>query len=407
MMRWIKRLVWAVLLVALALMTYSLLQPEPVAVEVAEVGKGPLQVTIEEQGKTRVRDRFVVSAPVQGKLKRILLEPGDAVRAGKTLLAIVEPADPVLLDPRTVNELQARVRTAQANLELAESREVTLQAQLRYAQSEVRRLRLLEPGLHISQQAMEAAETEQQSLQSQLRSAEKATQVARFELEQARAALRQFQGRVQNGSQFQPVRLYSPVDGSVLEVMQKSETVVTPGTPLVKVGDPARLEVVADLLSSDAVKVRRGAEVTIEQWGGETQLQGRVRLVEPSGFTKISALGVEEQRVNVIIDPAQPLEDWARLGDGYRVEVHIVVWENEEVLQVPLSALFRSSNQWNVFVNRQGTAELRAVEIGHRSLLKAEVLSGLEAGEEVIVHPPEELESGRKIEALTTRDSAP
>jgi HlyD family secretion protein len=358
------------------------------------VERGTLLVTVEEEGETRVRDRFLVSAPVAGQVLRIALEPGDPVREDDTLLATFLPAAPHLLDARSRAEAEAAVAAARATLGGSRAEEKRAEAALTLARSELERHRELFDESIVSQQALDAAETAARAAEEALRAAAFAMASSEHQLEMARARLLQATGGARAG---QPIEIRSPIDGVVFKRYRWSEAVVQAGEPLLEIGDPQQLEIVSDLLSIDAVRVDPGDPVLIEQWGGDETLQGTVRLVEPSGFMKISALGVEEQRVNVIVDFEDPVEAWEKLGDGYRVEVRVVIWQGEDVVKVPTSSLFRKGGDWAVFALDSGRARLVRVELGRRNGLEAQIVSGLEAGQEVVVHPSDTLEDGARV----------
>lgn len=369
------------------------LRSSPLPVDVAPVSRGPLRVTLDEEGETRVRDRFVVSAPFTGRILRVELEPGEPVRAGD-VLAVLRPAAPDLLDARSRASSEARIHTAEAALGRARADRERARAELRFAESDLGRSRALGKQGIVSQEEVEVAELAVETRREMVKAAEYEVQVAQSELAAARAGLLEA-GDAGRGGEFE---VRSPVEGAVLRRLRESETVVPAGEPLMEVGDPANLEIVADLLSTDAARLRPGQPVEIEQWGGGTALAGRVRRVEPSGFLKISALGVEEQRVNVIIDLAAPPEQRAGLGDGFRVEVRVVVWDSPDALQVPTSALFRDEQGWAAFVLVDGKAVRRRVEVGPQSDRAAAVLSGLREGEKVIIHPGAEIKDGVEVE---------
>jgi HlyD family secretion protein len=371
-------------------------------VYVAQVERGTLRVTVDEEGETRVRQRFVVAAPMTGRVGRIPLDEGDSVKAGDVLIQI----DPMPLDARTAAQARARLEAAQAAKREAEAnvqkaRAAEVQARRAYD----RALKLVASGT-ISTEQLELADLEKTSREMELEAAAFGARSADFEVEAARAALIQ-SGWGKSGSDAlvtacaggarECFELRSPIDGRVLRVLQESERVVASGTPLLEIGDPSALEIVVDVLSSDAVKVKAGAPVLIEHWGGEGTLRARVRLIEPSGFTKVSALGVEEQRVNIVADLVDPP---ASLGDGYRLDARIVVWEGSDVLKIPASALFRGGKTWKVFVIESGRARLRAVEIGRRGAREVEVRAGLEAGDSLILHPSDKVEDGTRVESL-------
>ena len=397
-----KFLLYAFGLAVLAAIAYGLI-PEPVEVDLAQAKRGAIRVTVDQDGKTRIREKYVVSAPLAGRVLRIDMDPGDEVRAGDTLLANIEPRDPELLDARTVAQAEARVKAAEATLEKMEPMLEEVTANQQYADSELKRV---QDARSNSPSAVSESEVESRLLASRtqkalLRTALQNKEIARFELDQARAALIRSRPPSENpplaennGWNF-PIR--SPIDGRVLRVFQQSSAVVNAGTPLLEVGDPTDLEVEIDVLSRDAVKVEPGALVLLEHWGGDRVLQGRVKIVEPSAFTKISTLGVEEQRVNVIVSLVDPPQDRTELGDGFRVEARIVVAESADVLKVPTSALFRIGDRWAVFRAVDGVAREQVVEIGLENGLEAEIRSGLSPGDSVIVHPGDEVANGTTI----------
>lgn len=361
------------------------LRPQPVQVDMQEIVRGPMRVTIDEEGETRIRERFVVSSPVSGRVLRIDLEPGDPVRAGETVVATVLPADPTPLDARTRAEAIARVDQAEAahNRSIANRNQIA--AEFDFADSQLRRYGdLVEDGL-VPREQFDTVRADARRLREALNTAEFDVQNAERAVDVARAAL------VETGTAVEgdpAVTVRSPIDGVVLRRVRESEAVVPMGEPLVEIGDTANLEIVADLLSADAVRIEPGDRVLIEEWGGGTTLEGRVRRIEPSGFTKLSALGVEEQRVNVVIDFVDRREAGRQLGDAYRVEVRIVTWETETALKAPTSSLFRDQNNaWAVLAVVDGLAEQRSVEIGQRNGVEAQVLSGLTEGDMVIAHP--------------------
>jgi HlyD family secretion protein len=384
----------ALVVIVLAAVLIWAFRPAPVSADFAVVERGSLQVTVDEEGRTRVRDRYVVSAPLPGRMARIELEPGDRVIAGKTVVARLQPTDPTLLDARTRAELEARVRASESAIGSARAERDRIQADLTFARAELKRAQGLLAGGAIARRDLEAAEQQARALERALQSAEFAIQTAGHQREVARASLVQTRsGRATT------VPLYSPVDGVVLRLVLESESVVAVGQQLLEVGDVTDLEIVSDLLSSAAVAVRPGQTVLIDQWGGGQALQGRVRRVEPSAFTKISALGVEEQRVNVLIDFENGSDALQSLGDGYRVEVRIIVWSKDDVLRVPTSSLFRHEGEWAVYKVIDGVARRQLVQIGLRNGLEAEVLNGLAAGEQIVVYPGDAIADGVKLTA--------
>jgi HlyD family secretion protein len=383
------RLIAAVLIVAGILAVA--LWPEAIEVDVVRVERGPMQVTIDEEGETRVRERFVVSAPVSGRLQRIELEPGDTVVRGKTLVARLIPAAPPLLDPRASAELAAAVEAARAAVGEARAERERAAAALTRAQSSLRRQQQLADAGLSSREDLEVAETTLRSAEEALRAAEFAVARAERELQAARARL------APSTAGGRPVDVIAPVSGVVLKRLRESEMVVPAGDPLLEIGDPANLEIVADLLSTDAVRVSEGEPVLIDQWGGSHPLNGRVRRVEPSGFMKVSALGVEEQRVNVIIDLADSDGAKRQLGDGYRVEVRVVIWRDEAALKVPIGALFRRSEQWAAFVIDNDVAHFQIVQLGQRNDSEGQITGGLVEGQIVVLHPPDTLQDGMRV----------
>ena len=394
MKAWRKRLLWSLLVLIAIVATVFAARPRPILAEIATVEAGPLVVTLDEEGETRVRERFVISAPVAGKVLRIELEPGDRVQRDDTVLASFEPSAPILLDARSRAQARANVEAAKAALGRAQALVEQSQAELAFSHSEVERYRkLAEEGI-VSVERLDSSQLE-------LETREEAIVAARFQVSNSRAALEVARARfVQSsgaGNDGTIIRILSPVDGIVLERLRESEAVVPAGEPLLEIGDPQDLEIVADYLSRDAVRIRRNQRVLIERWGGEGVLEGRVRRVEPSGFTKISALGVEEQRVNVVVDLSDPPEVWEGLGDGFRVETRVVVWEGQEVVKIPTGALFRRQDSWAVFAVVDGKAQLRLVEVGERNARAVQILSGVETGDEVIVHPSDAVSDGKRV----------
>lgn len=395
-----RLLLWLPLLLALAGAMAWLLRPQPAPVDFATIERGPLRVTVDEEGRSKVREVYAVASPLRGRLQRIRAEVGDPVTAGETILARIEPVEPTLLDIRTRHEAEAAVRAATAALALVEAEIERVQAELDLARAELVRARTLLRRNAASQAVVDRRQSEARALEAGLAEARARRDMRVFELETARARL------IEPGGQQRPtaaedgccVAVTAPVTGVVLAVLEKSETVVEAGQVLVEVGDPADLEVVVDVLSRDAVRIAQGARATLVSWGGET-LEATVRRVEPTGFTKVSALGVEEQRVNIMLDPAPPLAGWRRLGHGYRVDAEITVLATDDAVKVPLSALFRDGNRWAVFVAEGGIARLRHIEIGPRDRRDAMVTEGLEPGERVVLYPSERIDDGTRVVA--------
>ncbi len=385
------------LLVVLALVIVGGLvlafRPGAVEVDLGTVERTTMRVTVEEDGRARLQDRYVVSAPVSGTLTRVQWRPGDEVEAGQELTR-VRPSPSPLLDDRSQAQARTRLEAARAELERARSMEEVAEAGLVEARQELRRQELLLEQSGGSASAVERARAALQAREAERRSARFGVQVAEQEVENARLLAE----RDPDSRETDAVPIPSPVAGRVLRVMQESESVVQPGTPLLEVGDVANLELVVDLLSADAVRVRPGAAAEIERWGGDGTLAARVRTVEPSAFTRVSALGIEEQRVNVVLDLTDPHEAWASLGDGYRVEARIVVWEEEDVVVAPASAVFRRDGSWFAFRVESGRAREVEVEVGERSDVEAQILSGLEPGDEVVLYPGDRVADGARVE---------
>lgn len=369
--------------------------PRAAPVETAQATRGPLAVTVEEEARTRVKERYVLHAPVAGQLRRIELKVGDPAPA-EGVLARLDPALPAVLDPRSRAEAEARVAAARAELDRREAGARQAEAEADLAVAEFTRIEGLLARRLVSQREFDQAQATLQSREAGRRAAASAVLVGRYELEAARAALR-YTAAGAAGRPVGTVELRSPVDGRVLHVHQESAGVVAAGQPLLEIGDVGELEVEAELLSRDAVSVQPGGRVRFERWGGDLPLEGVVRVVEPTGFTKVSALGVEEQRVRVIVDLSSPPQAWLRLGDGYRVEATFVIWERDDALSVPASAVFRRDGGHAVFVVEGGRARVRAVVPGHGSGLLTEILEGLTPGETVVVHPGEAVADGVRV----------
>jgi HlyD family secretion protein len=373
------------------------LWPTTLMVDTVTVSRGALVVTVDEEGRTRVRERFVVSAPVAGRVLRIELQPGDPVRRG-AIVARMRAETPPLLDARTRAEAEAAVESASAALGRARAEEQRARTALAQAQRELTRSRELAAAGVATTQEIEAREADRQLAQEVANAAAFAVRAASAELERAQARLAPSSGETTGGI----VTVPAPVNGVVLRRLRESESVVPAGEPLLEVGNPCQLEIVADLLSTDAVRVNAGARATVEQWGREAVLHATVRRIEPSAFTKISVLGVEEQRVNVLLDLVNPVEPCTALGDAYRVEVRIVIWEAPSVLKVPTSALFRDGERWAVYAVSAGRARHTIVELGHQTGREAEVTSGLSEGARVIVHPGDQITDGAHIKERTS-----
>lgn len=394
-LKWLKRSFLLAITVALVVGLVFALLPKPIPVDVAEATLGHMTVTVREDGKTRVKHRYVISAPQTGNMLRITARPGDPVAVDEILARLV-PTAPPLLDDRTRQEAVARLNVALASQRQARTAVSAARLALEHARSEAERYRALGKQGAIPQQRSDQAEFELKARTEDLVSAEFAVKVANHQVSVSRATLGRLEKKRKPGRKEPPageqLDLTSPVKGRVLRVFQESEAVVAPGTPLVEVGDPGALEVVADVLTRDSVFIEEGAPVHIERWGGKRVLDGRVRRVEPSAFTRLSALGVEEQRVNVVIEFDTPYAHWQALGDNYRVEVQIVIWRQDDVLTVPTSTVFRHGDTWAVYVIRDGLAHLTPVTIGRRNETQVQIVEGIEAGTRVILHPSDRVE---------------
>jgi len=373
-------------------------RPQPVAVDMAAIERGALEVTVSDDGTTRIIDVYSVSAPVTGTVQRTPGSVGDEVEAGRTTVAMIRPAAPAFLDVRSRREAEAALAAAAAAVQLAEAQAVEAEAELDLARSEQRRVEELARRNVVSERMFEEANAAVRRAEARLNIAGATLEMRRRELESAQARLigPESGAGAENGDCC--VVVTAPVDGEILVIHHESEAVVAAGTVLVEIGDPADLEVVAELLS-DAVRVRQGAQARIEGWGGPA-LEATVRRVEPTGFTKVSTLGIEEQRVRAVLDLPGPEGEREGLGHGYRVEVAIVVERHEDALLVPLGALFRQGADWAVFaVDEDGRAALRRIEIGARDARSAVVLGGLSENERVILHPSDRVAQGVSVVA--------
>lgn len=391
--RIVKRGLLIVAVAGLVAVLALALRPKPVPVDFASVELGPLVETVEEDGVTRVKDRYVVSAPLTGNLARIELDPGAVIKQG-TALARMVPVTPALLDERTRASAEARLSAASTAARLARAQVTRSEAQREYVKKSAERERALASSGSVARQVLDQLELSERTAVSDLEASKLAVRVADYEAQMARAALGILSGKGKDEQLVIP----SPLDGRVLRVLHESEGVVQAGTPLVEVGDPRALEIVVDVLTSDAVKVRSGAEASIVEWGGEP-LAARVRHVEPSAFTRLSALGVEEQRINVVLDVVAPRERWTALGDGYRVKAAIVTRHTDRALLIPSSAVFRREAGWAVFREAGGVARLCRVELGLRTARTVEVTSGIDKGDRVVLHPSDRVSDGAKIAA--------
>ncbi|MBP6439912.1 MAG: HlyD family efflux transporter periplasmic adaptor subunit, partial [Thermomonas sp.] len=383
-----QRVKWSMTLlaaVAVALLLWWMFRPSPIETEISPVLSGPMQVTVDNQGQLRVHDRYVIAAPVAAELERIELHDGDRVRKGQRVALL----RPLALDARQREEAQARLDAARALARAATLGVQRAASDQKLAAGELARLEKLVAQGFMSPQAVDRARNADVTSRAELRASKAREEAAQADVKAMQAAL-----PAAAGGERRSVELVAAVDGQVLRIHEKSARTIAAGTPLVTIGDPARFEVLVDVLSADAVKVRPGAEMRLEQWGGGKTLRATVRTVEPEAFTKVSALGIEEQRVNIIGDPIDPLKPADGLGDGYRAEVRIVVWSAADTLMVPASSLFRVGEAWHLFVVEDGEARERKVSIGQRNATQAEVLDGVRAGDRVVRFPGNALADG-------------
>jgi HlyD family secretion protein len=400
--RWFSRVIMALVAAGIVAAVVVASLPKPVPVEAAAATRGPLKVTVDEDGRTRVKDRYVVSAPLLGSLARIELKPGDRVAEGGIVGRLL-PISAPLMDSQSRAEAVARVAMAESAKRQAATAETRARVAYDFARKDIAAQRKMAEQGAITRQRLDLAEMDLRTKKADLASAGFGARVAGHEVEVAQAAL----GRLDRGEE--PPRadgapqeeelVRSPVAGVVLAVLQENAGVVQPGTPLVEIGDPQALEIVVDVLTTDAVRIPVAARTEILRWGGDEALAARVQRMEPKAFTRNSSLGVEEQRVNVILELTTPQGQWAALGDGYRVEASITVWEADDALRIPASAVFRHDGEWSVFVAEAGFARLRPVKLGQRNGMEAQVIEGLSDGEQVILHPGERVVDGVAIAA--------
>lgn len=403
--KWTKRIIGAAALAAIAAGLAWFAWPRPVLVDLATVAKGPIEVTADDDGKTRVRHVYTVSAPIAGKVLRIShplgeqgpsLHVGDEVAANQTVVALMQPTLPGFIDVRSRDQLQAEVLAADAAIQQQEAEVQRIEAALDFARTEFQRAQTLLRTQSTSAQAFDKAKFDVANNEAALAS-------AKAQVDLRRAVRTSLAARLMDPANAAPsaeptccVRVLAPASGRVLKIIQDSEATVPPGTPLVDIGNPLDLEVVADLLSTDAVQIKVGAPVRIDGWGGQ-RIKGKVVRVDPAGFLKVSALGIEEQRVRVTIDFTDLPETWSSLGHDYRVVVYVTTWSAPDALAVPVSALFRKGDQWAVFADDNGRAKTVPVQIGHRNNRMAEALSGLAAGDRVVLHPSDRITNGSRI----------
>jgi HlyD family secretion protein len=410
-MNWKQRAAWVFALIVVFVGLAWLSWPRPIAVDFGAVTKGPMDVTIDDEAKTRVRHIYTVSAPIPGKVLRISgplgqqgvsLHVGDHVKAAETVVAAMQPTLPSFLDARSREELQAMLTAADAAIGLAEAEVLRIEAGLEFARGELQRAEALARTQAIPARTLEKVRFDVKTSEAALAGARAQIDVRRSERAVVAARLIDPTTATMEARAGCCIKLRAPVTGVVLKIIQDSEGFVAAGAPLVDIGDPLDLEIIADLLSSDAVQIKPGASVRIDGWGGPAR-KGRVTRVDPAGFLKVSALGIEEQRVRTTIEFVDPPETWSRLGHDYRVIVHIAVWSADDVLRVPVGALFRKGEDWAVFSVKEGRAETTPVRIGHRNSRMAEILSGLAEGDRVVLHPSDRIRDGVAVSARESR----
>lgn len=392
-----KFLTWTGVAVLAAIALYYVLSSPAIPVDIAAIHQGPLEVTVADEGVTRIKEVYTVSAPVAGRVLRAPHEIGDEVKAGKTRVASIHPVDPAFLDERSRRAAVARANAAQAALKYAKATVTKVKAELTFARADLDRAQRLVKRQATSERNRDQAQLKVDTATAALENANADVEVRVQELENARAQLIEPGTANDHHTADCCIQILAPESGRVLKIMKESETVVSAGTPILEIGNPQNLEIIVDLLSSDSIRVAVGAKAYIERWGGDETLKARVERIESSGFMKISALGIEEQRVKVRLDLTTPPERWSRLGHDYRVFVRIVVWGSDKTLKVPLSALFRKGNDWAVFKVIDNEAKLQKVKIGHRNQTNGEILDGLAAGDTVILHPSDRIQDGTDI----------
>jgi HlyD family secretion protein len=433
MKKWLRRIFWLVPIVLVVLGVALSMRPKPVVVEITTVATSPMRVTVSGEGKTRVQDKYVVLAPVHGNLARVELHAGDVVEEGN-VLATIEPIAPPLLDPLQRRELEERAAASAAAARQAAASVGRAETNARFSARDLERVRSLVQQGSLSSADLDTAQLAAEQAAKEAESARFGARVARHEREMAKAALERSavvgddggkgverpdprgplavfghrpprkpakdkdKGGAAESLRSEVLEIHAPVAGKVLRILRNSEGVVQPGEALLEVADLSALEIVLDVLTTDAVRIAAGDDVDLLRWGGESPLHGRVRMVEPAAYTRISALGVEEQRVNVIIDILEPVEARPKLGDGFALDVEVVVWQREQALVLPLSALFRDEQGWSCYVIEAGLAMPRRLEIGQRNDFEVEVLTGVVEGEEVILHPGDRVREGTLVE---------
>ena len=391
----LRRMVfWLIAAALLAAGLYYTFREQPQFVDAAYVEIGPLEVSIAEEGETRVRDVFELSSPLMGRVLRLEVEAGDEVTAAETVIAKIEPSDPTFLDLRSEEEARAAVKASEAVLTLSKAQLNEAESELEFALTELERAKRLVDRRLVSERELDQAKKNYKTKVASVNTAKASIKARESELAQAKARLVTPLNIQDNDKECKCLSLFAPTTGKILRVLHESEGVIEPGNVLVEIGDTSDLEIVVDFLSIDAVRIKSGQAVVIEEWGGESFLNGVVKKVEPFGYTKVSSLGIEEQRVDVIIDLTDSKERWNSLGHGYQVEAKVILWRDDKVLKLPITSLFRDNGDWSVFVVENGRAQSKKVEIGKRNAFEAQVLSGIKEGEQVILHPNNHIKNG-------------
>ncbi len=393
-LKWLKRFLGGLVVLAIVAALVWALRPQPVAVDLAILDRGPMEVTIDEEGIARIRDVFKVSAPITGRVERLPVDVGDVVVADRTVIAVIHPLQPSLLDVRTRSELQAAADAARAAVTLAEAQVMSAETNIRVKRADLERAKALASNATISVSAFEKITADVETAEAHLKEMEAARDLRRSELASAEARLIGPEAGRNSG---ESVSVFAPTDGTVLDLLSESEQVVLSGGALLEIGDPSNLEVVVHLLSSDAVVVPPEASARIDGWGGP-EIAARLNRIDPAAYTKVSALGIEEQRVDAVFDIVDPHDQWQRLGHAFRVMVHIPTWRSDDALRLPLGALFRHGEAWHVFKVVDGAAVLAPVSLGHRNSRFAEVLEGLAPGDAVVLHPSDRVVAGVAVE---------
>jgi HlyD family secretion protein len=399
--KWIKRGIGGLVILLLLGAAFYALRPQPVGVDEAVIDRGLIEVTVEEEGTARIKDIFRVSTPVAGSVQRLPIKAGDTVQRGVSTIAVIRPSEPPFLDTRTRRELEAAVEAAKAAVDLAGSQLNRAVSNLAFARTNQTRAEALAAKGRISERALDEASTNLETAEDDRSQAEANLALRQREQDAAEARLIEpVSASGKPGADACCITVPAPIDGVVLSLQTESEQVLPAGAQLAEIGDPGNIEIVAPLLSADAVRIAEGSEARVDDWGGTT-LRARVDRVSPSAYTKVSALGIEEQRVDVFLDLVDPHDAWKRLGHEFRVMVHIPVWRKEDAVRVPVGALFRSGNEWRVYVVEDGRARIRPVALGQRNNQWAELVDGLVVGDTVILHPSDRVADGTKVEPFS------